>query len=312
VPLAPLGVGQILGGAFCYIRANPVPTLVAVALIFVGTAVVQGVAQVLPALAVGGSIRNTGSVVGVLGLSLLASLISVVVSLLASALVTGLLLVVLRRALLGRRTSLGEAWQGATRRVWGLVGANLLVGLIVGGIAAAGILLAFAVGIVGRRSDGVIAVAVVIGLAVLVVVIYLAVLLSMTPAAYVMEDIGVTAALGRSRTLVSGSWWRIFGVQLLAGIALGAIILVILLVLGALFGVGVGSFAQGRSGLSVAGAVLSGIALAVFVVIAGTFFTPFVTGVNGLLYTDQRIRRERFDLELAARAQGHVGPGSPW
>lgn len=312
VPLAPLGIGQILGGAFGYIRANPVSTLVAAALIFVVAAVVQGLAQVLPALAVGGSIRSAGSAVGAVGVSLLASLAGAVVSLLASALVTGVLLVVLRRALLGRRTSPGEAWRGATRRVWGLVGANLLVGLIIGGIATVGILLAFIIGIAGRNSGGVIAVAVVVGLAVLVVVVYLAVLLSMTPAAYMMEDIGVTTALGRSRALVRGSWWRIFGIQLLAGIVLGAIALVIFLILGALFGVSLGSLARGGSGLSVTGAVLTGSALAIFIVVAGTFFTPFVTGITGLLYTDQRIRRERFDLELAARAAGQTGPGQPW
>lgn len=312
VPLAPLGVGQILGGAFGYIRANPVSTLVASALIVVVAAVVQGLAQVLPVLVVGGSGRSAGSLLGAAGVSLLASVVSVVVSLLASALVTGVLLVVLRRALLGRRTSLGEAWRGATRRVWGLVGANLLVGLIIGGTAAVGILVAFIIGIAGRRSGGVIAVAVVVGLAVLVAVVYLAVLLSMTSAAYMMEDIGVTTAIARSRALVRGSWWRIFGIQLLAAVVLGVLALVILLILGALFGVSLGSFAQNGSGLSIAGAVLSGIAVAVFVVIAGTFFTPFVTGITGLLYADQRIRRERFDVELAARAAGQVGPGQPW
>jgi Na+/serine symporter len=38
---------------------------------------------------------------------------------------------------------------------------------------------------------------------------------------------------------------------------------------------------------------------AIAYVVVGTLATPFVTGVTGLLYVDQRIRQERLDLELA-------------
>jgi hypothetical protein len=49
-------------------------------------------------------------------------------------------------------------------------------------------------------------VGVVIGLAVLVLLIYLSVLLSLAAPAYVMEGIGVFAALSCSRNLVRGAW----------------------------------------------------------------------------------------------------------
>ena len=32
--------------------------------------------------------------------------------------------------------------------------------------------------------------------------------------------------------------------------------------------------------------------------------TPFLAGLTGLLYVDQRIRRERYDLQLATWAAG--------
>ena len=38
---------------------------------------------------------------------------------------------------------------------------------------------------------------------------------------------------------------------------------------------------------------------AIAYVVVGTFATPFGVGVIGLLYVDQRIRKERLDLDLA-------------
>ena len=39
-------------------------------------------------------------------------------------------------------------------------------------------------------------------------------------------------------------------------------------------------------------------------VLVTTFATPFLAGLTGLLYVDQRIRRERYDLQLATWAAG--------
>jgi hypothetical protein len=39
-------------------------------------------------------------------------------------------------------------------------------------------------------------------------------------------------------------------------------------------------------------------------IIAGTITEPFVVGVTVLLYTDQRMRREGMDIELARMAGG--------
>jgi hypothetical protein len=44
------------------------------------------------------------------------------------------------------------------------------------------------------------------------------------------------------------------------------------------------------------------VAMAVVVVLITTFASPFLAGITGLLYVDQRIRRERFDLQLATWA----------
>jgi hypothetical protein len=39
-------------------------------------------------------------------------------------------------------------------------------------------------------------------------------------------------------------------------------------------------------------------------VVVTTFATPYFAGLTGLLYVDQRIRRERYDLQLATWAAG--------
>ena len=139
---------------------------------------------------------------------------------------------------------------------------------------------------------------VLIGLAVLVLLIYLSVLLSLATPAYVMEGIGVVAALTRSagsrarrlvahlRRCCSSSGWRVS-------------------VVGGVLGASAGPSA-GRGGL--AGSVAPPCRVRFLRRGGGwsrcrhTFTTPFLAGVTGLLYVDQRIRRERFDLQLATWA----------
>jgi hypothetical protein len=46
------------------------------------------------------------------------------------------------------------------------------------------------------------------------------------------------------------------------------------------------------------------IAIGLASVVVTTFATPYFAGLTGLLYVDQRIRRERYDLQLATWAAG--------
>ncbi len=46
------------------------------------------------------------------------------------------------------------------------------------------------------------------------------------------------------------------------------------------------------------------IAIGLASVLVTTFATPYFAGLTGLLYVDQRIRRERYDLQLATWAAG--------
>lgn len=289
VPLAPLDIGEIMGGAVGYVRANPVPTIGVSAAVMVVTGAIQLVAELAlpqpdPAdLAAGRSSTFAVATLGQFG--------SAVAGLVLSALLGGLLLVVLSRAVLGQRIGLRAAWQAVAPRLPGLVGLSLLIGLIVGAIILVSVLPSLLVAATG--SGRAISMGGLLVLAAVFVVAYLAVLWALAPAAYVLEPVGVVAALGRSRALVRGAWWRTFGTLLVAGFVVAVPAVVVM----GLFG----SFSLESQG---AGALVrTALALAVI----GTFAAPFGTGVTGLIYVDRRIRRERFDIDLARMASGRPG-----
>jgi hypothetical protein len=221
-----------------------------------------------------------------------------VLGLVLGAVLTGVLLTVLRGAVIGRRTDLGAAWQAARPRVPGLIGVAVLTSLIIIVVGVVGLGLAFGLGF-GIGGGGGAAVGVLLGLATIVGLIYVSVLLALATPAYVMEGIGVAAALTRSRDLVRGAWWQIFAVLLVTTVGFSVIGGVIGAIGGA-FGVA-SSVAAGSTTPATPGIGFT-IAIAVVTIIITTFATPFLSGVLGLLYVDQRIRRERFDLLLASWA----------
>ena len=293
VPLRPLSFGNFFGGAIAYIRANPAATLLPALVMAVVVQVAQFGAQAALGVTGANPPRSTEAALGYIGRSLGATGVVVILWLVLGAVLTGILYTVLREAVIGRRTGLGAAWRAAMPRVPGLIGVTVLVGLLLTVIAVVGFGLAVGLGVGIGRVPGAL-VGIVIGLAVLVFLIYLSVLLSFAAPAYVMEGIGVFAALSRSRSLVRGAWLQIFGVLLVSTLA----ITIIGGVIGAIAGI------AGAATSASASAPGPGfyIAIGLVTVIITTFTTPFLAGITGLLYVDQRIRRERFDLQLATWA----------
>jgi hypothetical protein len=233
-----------------------------------------------------------------LGRTFAVSGIVVLVGLVLGGVLTGMLLTVLRGALIGRRSDLGTAWRQAWPKVPGLIGVAVLTGLIVMVVAIVGLGLAVGLG-VGIGGGAGVAIGLLLGIAAIVVLIYLSVLLCLAAPAYVMEDIGVVAAITRSRDLVRGAWWQIFAVLLVVGLAF-SVVGGVLGAIGGAFGMA-SSATPGSVAPPVPGTGFS-VAVAVVVVLITTFASPFLAGITGLLYVDQRIRRERFDLQLATWA----------
>jgi hypothetical protein len=135
-------------------------------------------------------------------------------------------------------------------------------------------------------------------LAVIPAAFYLGNCWSLATPALLFEDAGPVQALKRSYALVRGSWWRVLGV-LMVGVLLVSILSGIL---------------QGILTL-VPAALADGndVVLALTAVIAGTvavtLTTPFTAAIFSLVYFDQRVRREGFDLALLAEGLGEQAPG---
>jgi hypothetical protein len=120
---------------------------------------------------------------------------------------------------------------------------------------------------------------------------------SLSTPALLFEDAGPFTALRRSWALVRGSWWRVLGI-LLVGVLLVSVLA------GVLQGIIVLIPAALAGGNELALAIVTVIAGTV----AGTLTTPFTAAIFSLVYFDQRVRREGFDLELLASGIGEPAP----
>src|SRR5260370_6326284 len=154
MPLRPLGVGEILSGAFTQIRQNPAATLglSAIMLTF------YGIASAVVSLALRGVLGNLNLSSGqtlthaqarhvlfqVFAIVLPSFLGLFAIAFLIELILTGLLTVVIGRGVLGHQVSMGEAWRIALPRLPAILGAVVLAPLCIIGpwaVVAAALLL---------------------------------------------------------------------------------------------------------------------------------------------------------------------------
>jgi hypothetical protein len=115
--------------------------------------------------------------------------------------------------------------------------------------------------------------------------------------ALLAEDVRGRRALGRSYDLVRGRWWPVFGILVLTGIFTAIVSNVVTFLLSAV------TFTPAGENLLVALTVS-----AVSGTIAAVVTTPLTAAVVAVIYFDQRVRKEGFDLELLAARVG-IAPG---
>ncbi|MER7584268.1 hypothetical protein [Kitasatospora sp. NPDC097691] len=301
IPLRPLGMGELLDGAVSTVRRQW-RTVLALSL---GIAVVAQGGTVVVDLLVKG---KTGAATQTLRL-----LAALPLQLLLDVLAAALLTIVVSRAVLGRSATAGEAWRDARPRLLQLLGLTLLTALMGFGVA----LLGFApyVGYItsGATEPGTVVLLALVGLLALPVAAWLWIRYSLAAPALMLEKQGVTTALSRSRRLVRGAWWRVFGITLVSKL-LSMVVAVVIAVPFRFLGVVLGFDSLDSRGLT--GAAQQGAAMvalmAVAGIIAGTLTTPFMAAVGVLLYVDQRIRREALDIELARAAGLPEYGGTGW
>jgi hypothetical protein len=273
-----LSLSDVFNGAVSYVRANPKPTLGLTTVIVLITAVIGfGTGLAMTRIGGGGLSTVTGVAVGAL------------VTLLATTLLSGMLTVIVARAILGTRITVGQAWARVRTRIPALIA--LTLSEIAAVALAAGLVVAIISGI-GNAGGGV--AATVVGLplilAFLVALAYLYAKLVLAPVAIVLENKGVVAAVKRSFALSRNRFWRILGTVLLAGV----VVAVVSAAISVPFDIAGQVISAGSSSATIAGIAVSTIGQAIGRVITA----PFVAGVVTLLYTDARIRSEAFDFTL--------------
>ncbi|MEU1048257.1 glycerophosphoryl diester phosphodiesterase membrane domain-containing protein [Streptomyces sp. NPDC005897] len=313
IPLRPLGVGEILDGAVSTMRTYWRTVLGISLTVAIFTEVIVVLLQGLVLDDTSSEVLNDpDATLSELGDALADTTINsgviFLISLIGTVLATALLTTVTSRAVLGRPVTTGEAWRDARPQVLRLFGLIVLLLLIVAGLLTAGMTPGLLVTATAGGEAGVALTA--LGfLAGGVVAIWLMVRFSLASPALMLEKQGIKKAMGRSVKLVRGSWWRVFGIQLLATVIANVVASIIVIpfafLAAALGGDGVGGFLEGTGDLGWTFLIVSGIGS----VIGSMITFPITAGVTVLLYIDQRIRREALDLELA-RAAGTRGSGA--
>ncbi len=233
-----------------------------------------------------------------------AGMAGAVATALSAILLSGMLTVVVGRAVFGANITIGEAWERLRGRLLALIGFTALEAI--GAIVLIAIAVVTIVGVAAAANGAtasVIGAPLVLGLIALLV--YLGTMLSFAPPLIVLERLGVFPAIMRSFALVKNDFWRVLGIRLLATLVASVISTA------ADFRV---PFSLGGQILLVSAASTATALIALTMVAIGSAIgqiitAPFSAGVVVLLYTDRRIRAEAFDLVLQTGAAG--GPGAP-
>ncbi|KUO01043.1 glycerophosphoryl diester phosphodiesterase membrane domain-containing protein [Streptomyces caeruleatus] len=317
IPLRPLGVGEILDGAVSTMRTYWRTVLGISLTVAVVTEIlvilVQGLVlnDRLDTEALDDPNATLSELTRATGDALISSSVILLISVIGAIIATALLTTVTSRAVLGKSVTTGEAWRDARPQVPQLFGLLFLLLLMTFGVVLAGAVPGILVAATGAgAAGGALTIFGILGAG--IVALWLWFRFSLASPALMLEKQGITKSLSRSAKLVRGSWWRVFGIQLLATIIANVIAAIVVIpftfLAGAVSGDGATSFLNGTTEFGWTFLIISGVGS----VIGSMITFPITAGVTVLLYIDQRIRREALDLELA-RAAGvqNYGTGTP-
>jgi len=342
IPLRPLGFGTLLGAPFQVLRRNPKAT-------FGSALLVQGVTVLVTLLVVGvvtwiafGRVDaapadeqdavEAGAVLAIV----LSALVPIALSIVASALLQGVIVLEVARATLGEKLRLTALWRQIGRRVWPLVGWTVLLGaaLLIGVLLVGG--LVFVCALLGGAW---IALAVVIGvfggLALLAAAAWVGTKTAIVPSLIVLERLGIRRAIRRSWSLTNGFFWRTLGVLLLIAVIVNVVAQIVTTPLTLLFSVVTSLIDPNAAFEAYIPAALLYILTILIAAVIGAVTAVVQSAAVALVYIDLRMRKEGLDLELQrfveavpgdraadpylVTAQGApaadvppAGPGAPW
>jgi hypothetical protein len=248
-PIPSRGLGDILSTAFELYKANASSLIQLVAIVVIPLTLIQAILLTVVVKPCRATDINTfedlndlvDRCAGGWGRGLLAGALAFFIAVAVQQLLLGALTRGAAGALVGRPVDVKASYGYAFSRLWGLIGLALLIAVLVG------------IGFILLIIPGII----------------VAVFLSMAIPAFIVERREVTDSISRSWELVSGSWWHVFGVIVVAGLLAG-------IVTGILNGIGRGNF----------------FVYWIFSTIGQLITAPFVALVGVVLYVDLRSRTE--------------------
>lgn len=323
-PLRPLGLGEILGGATGLYRLRPRPVLVVSAVVFAIATAITTMLSGISLVPMVGSLQTAMDQAAASSSAELsadaspAEALAILAGTLATGLISAVAVQVVTAAMAplalgeatGRPLAVGEVWASARRH--GPRAA--LLGLI---IAAASVLLVGVLMVLGSlplllTGGEDLWLLLPLGLAVLgsvLGVLWIVARTTLATPALVLEGLGPIAALRRSFALTRGRrQWRVLGItlllMLLASVAMQMVAGVFSVVAMVVY-LAILIATQFQQLMLAIGVMLVLSMLGSFV--ASTLVQPFISAGTTVLYADERMRQEGWDVELSRQARESRG-----
>lgn len=259
-----MSTGRIVDRAFRLYRGNFLRFVTIVAVVHVPVFLISMGLAFMWADAAKGSGGQGPSLAGIA-----PTIVAVIVGVCAQALCSAALVKSISESYLGNAVTVGEAYRFVLPKLLTLIGASLLVGLVCG----LGFLLFVVPGVI------------------------FSLWFALTSQAIVIEDVGATGGMSRSKQLAKGNLGKIFVVGLIV------FLISLLINQGLAFAVRPLQPAPPDGSGTTAIFLAQGAGL-----IAGILVAPVSAAAFILLYYDIRIRKEGFDLEMLAQRLGSAAP----
>jgi hypothetical protein len=291
--LRPMSTSQVLDRTFFLYRRNFV--------LFAGIAAVPPafvlIAQMI-GLAIPKAANNlAGSVSGIAAVGA-GAIVAILLYVVGYSLATGASIYAVSNAHLGKTTTISQSYRSVSNRVVAIIATSICAGLVIFAVSAIGILLGFALKSVMGPSSAFILIP---GGAVGIFFLFRLVLrYSIATQGCVLEKLGPVQSIKRSYSLARGSEGRIFLIMLLTIMIVSALTLVFSIP--AFVGIGVAATKGSQPPMQYQ--IMQ--ALASFM--ASTLSGPISIIAFSLVYYDQRVRKEAFDLTLMMEAIGQAPP----
>ncbi|MDI2099448.1 hypothetical protein [Ruicaihuangia caeni] len=320
IPLRPLSLGDVLGASFQVLRRNPKPTfgvsLLWQAIVIVLTVVLMGgvTALVVWRTSMASGADADAVAAGGVAAILVSAAVPLLLSVVAAGLMQGIIALEVARGAVGEKLRFRGLWRSARGRLGALVGWTLLVTLAV--LIAIGIVVAAVVGL-GFAVGGAVGIAIAVVLSIFAVLGALAIgawlgtKLALVPSALMIERLPLREAVARSWTLVSGHFWRSFGILLLVAVILNVASQIVTTPMSLLLGMVTPLFSldDNETSAVVTGLVVYLLLIAVSLVVAAVALVVQAATAS-LIYIDLRMRKEGLDLELQRFVEARHQPGA--